>query len=106
MVRHICRRVAVLYRGRIVETAPTDELYEHPLHPYTRVLLSAVPVPDPRIERTRKHLLLDPGVAYGESESRLVEDSPGHWLAVSRSHDVAASSFTTGGSGAGVLGFQ
>src|SRR3546814_15264903 len=81
MVRHICRRVAVLYRGRIVEPAPTDELYDHPLHPYTRVLLSAVPVPDPRIERTRKRLLLNPAVYSGAPDSRHAEVSPGPWLA-------------------------
>ena len=78
LVRHICERVAVMYRGRIVEMGTTESLFAAPAHPYTRALLSAIPVPDPNAPRQR--LVLDP-----ESFDRMAvlrEVGNGHWAAV------------------------
>ena len=58
MVRYLSNRIAVMYMGEIVELAPTKDLFENPLHPYTQALLSAIPIPDPAIEKKRPRMIL------------------------------------------------
>jgi oligopeptide transport system ATP-binding protein len=102
VVRHISHRVAVMYLGRIVEIAPSAEIYSKPLHPYTVALLSAIPVPDPRVQRGRKRIALQgeiptptkkyEGCRFAErcpariarcttEDPPLVEHRPGHFAA-------------------------
>jgi oligopeptide/dipeptide ABC transporter ATP-binding protein len=99
VVEHISHRIAVMYLGKIVEYADKATLFREPLHPYTEALLSAVPVPNPRLKRVKRHLAGDvpspvnppPGCpfhtrcAYAEARCRaevpqLREVSPGHWV--------------------------
>ena len=102
VVRHLCHRVAVMYLGRIVELADSDELFDNPMHPYTQALLSAVPVPDPTVEAGRMHKVVKgevpspidpPSGCVFHPRCELAVDScsvklpelrelkPGHWVA-------------------------
>jgi len=78
LVRHICSRVAVMYLGRIVEMGDTEAIFAAPAHPYTRALLSAIPVPDPAATRAR--VVLDPSTFRRDAPLR--EVGAGHWAAV------------------------
>lgn len=84
LVRYLCDRVGVLYAGRLVETAPTEELFTRPLHPYTRCLLSAIPVPDPRHERNKRTLSYTP----------VPTDLEGEWWEAAPAHFVLGSGRT------------
>jgi len=78
MVEYLCDRVGVMYQGKLVEVAPTAELYANPRHPYTKALLSAVPVPDPKVERNRKTMDFDE--AAFDHAGVMVEVTPGHFV--------------------------
>lgn len=97
MVKHISDRVAVMYLGRIVELAESEELYANPLHPYTKTLLSAIPIPDPEVEANKKRIIHEDhgngpihtdkdasvsGGAYDLENSELVEVSKGHFVSM------------------------
>lgn len=85
MVKHISDRVAVMYMGKIVELAESEELYSNPQHDYTKSLLAAIPVPDPKIESKKKRVLLEERTGedkYNLEHSELVEVSEGHWVAM------------------------
>lgn len=82
VVKYFCDRIAVMYYGNIVELTTSDELFKHPLHPYTKALLSAIPKPDPYSEKTRERILYNPFTAhdYREEKPTLQEILPGHFV--------------------------
>ncbi len=78
VVKYLCDRIGVMYHGKLVEVAPTKELFLKPQHPYTKALLSAIPIPNPRMERERKVQLFDP--EQYKLGDELMEVSPKHWV--------------------------
>ena len=82
VVKYFCDDIVVMYFGKVVEKASSDELFRHPIHPYTRSLLSAIPKPNPRSERVRKRITYDPATAhdYSNSKPTLREVFPGHFV--------------------------
>ncbi len=83
MVRYLCHRVAVMLRGRIVEMAPTEAIFTDPRHPYTRSLLSAIPVPKPAIERQRHPIPFDYEREKPAPDATLQEVAPDHFVLIS-----------------------
>lgn len=81
VMRYFSDRIAVIHKGRIVELAETEELITHAVHPYTRALLSAIPMPDPAYERRKKLLIYDPAMHdYSVDQPRWQEIRPGHYV--------------------------
>lgn len=82
VVKYFCDKIAVMYFGKIVELASSDELFLHPLHPYTKALLSAIPIPDPHFEKQHKRIIYNPITDhdYSKEKSKLIEIIPGHFV--------------------------
>lgn len=82
VVKYFSDRIAVMYFGKIVELTTSDELFKHPLHPYTKSLLSAIPLPDPHFEKQRKRITYNPLAAhdYSEQQPYMQEVVPGHFI--------------------------
>ena len=82
VVKYFCDRIAVMYFGEIVELADSDELFKHPLHPYTKSLLSAIPKPNPLTEKSRKRIVYNPQEVhdYSVEKPKLVEIKEGHFI--------------------------
>ena len=82
VVKYFSDRIAVMYFGNLVELTTSDELFAHPLHPYTRSLLSAIPIPDPHFEKQRKRITYNPLAShdYSVNKPTLREVAPGHFV--------------------------
>lgn len=89
MVKYISDRIGVMHRGKLVELTTADELYENPLHPYTKSLLSAIPLPDPDYEKGRTRIKYDPNMHdYSTESPEWVEIRPGHFIYASKTELV------------------
>ena len=86
VVKYFSDRIGVMYFGNMVELADADELYDHPVHPYTKALLSAIPQPDPLSEKNKERLYYDPSIHdYSVEQPRFQEIRPGHFVYASDS---------------------
>jgi oligopeptide transport system ATP-binding protein len=85
VMRFICDRIAVIHKGKIVELSETEQLFANPLHPYTQALLSAIPLPDPVLERNKKLIIYDPACHdYANDKPIWQEIEPGHFVLANR----------------------
>ena len=84
VVKYFCDRVAVMHHGRILELAPTEAVFERPIHPYTQSLLSAIPIPDPDKEQQRRRVLYTPAPP---EPRQMREILPGHWVFCSETEE-------------------
>ena len=82
VVKYFCDRIAVMYFGKIVELASSDDLFKNPLHPYTKSLLSAIPKPNPLTEKNRQRIVYNPQAVhdYSVDKPTLKEITPGHLI--------------------------
>ena len=86
VVKYFSDNIGVMYNGELVEMAGSDELYNYPIHPYTKSLLSAIPLPDPNYERHRKRIYYNPKIHdYSKEKPELVEIRPNHFIYASKS---------------------
>ncbi len=81
VVKYFSDRIAVMYFGKMVELADSEELFAHPLHPYTKSLLSAIPLPDPRYEKRRRRIRYEPDPVDTKAPQQWVQIRPGHFVA-------------------------
>ncbi|MEX0380001.1 ABC transporter ATP-binding protein [Leuconostoc sp. MS02] len=80
MVKYISDRIGVMHWGKLLEIGSADAVYNHPLHPYTKSLLSAIPVPDPEAENLRQHIEYDTTVETDGKKRHMIEANPGHFV--------------------------
>ena len=81
VVRFISDRIGVIYKGHIVEVAEAEELFNFPLHPYTHSLISAIPIPDPKLEKNKELYIYDPSMHdYSQDKPELVDIGNDHWV--------------------------
>ena len=90
VMRFICDRIAVIHKGLIVELASTETLFKHPLHPYTRALLSAIPQPNPDVEKQKVLEIYDPSCHHYETDKpQWIEIEPGHHVLANKEEEAA-----------------